>query len=258
MKKMFGSDSDEDAEDPDDGGDFDDYDDESDDHEFDEFKEYPEDIDLLPRDDYDDRDYDRYRDDYDDDGRERYRDERDDRDRYDEDPDMYRNRGSYSKEVGDIDRYRDIKKERNEDMGRSRKNTYIPRDRNRFAFGRFIFSLMVVCLVLMMFIKVALPKIVKKAKKAAADKAVEIMYDNVEKIAGKNPKVKEALESMSEEDKEKVSEIVAEHMDAETMTDVMEYVNKNDQAGLVEYAAKNFSPEEMNEFKDLYEKYGDK
>jgi len=63
---------------------------------------------------------------------------------------------------------------------------------------------------------------------------------------------------MSEEDKEKVSEIVAEHMDAETMTDVMEYVNKNDQAGLVEYAAKNFSPEEMNEFKDLYEKYGDK
>ena len=49
LKKMFGSDSDEDAEDPDDGGDFDDYDDESDDHEFDEFKEYPEDIDLLPR-----------------------------------------------------------------------------------------------------------------------------------------------------------------------------------------------------------------
>ena len=143
-------------------------------------------------------------------------------------------------------------------MGRGKKNTYIPRDRNRFVFGKFIFTLMVVCLVLMMFIKVALPKLVKKAKKAAADKAVEIMYDNVEKIAGKNPKVKEALESMSEEDKEKVSEIVAEHMDAETMTDVMEYVNKNDQAGLVEYAAKNFSPEEMNEFKDLYEKYGDK
>ena len=57
LKKMFGSDSDEDAEDPDDGGDFDDYDDESDDHEFDEFKEYPEDIDLLPREESDDSDY---------------------------------------------------------------------------------------------------------------------------------------------------------------------------------------------------------
>ena len=57
LKKMFGSDSDEDAEDPDEGGDFDDYEDEPDDHEFDEFKEYPEDIDLLPREEEDDSDY---------------------------------------------------------------------------------------------------------------------------------------------------------------------------------------------------------
>ena len=57
LKKMFGSESDEDAEDPDDGGDFDDYDEESEEHEFDEFKEYPEDIDLLPREDEDDSDY---------------------------------------------------------------------------------------------------------------------------------------------------------------------------------------------------------
>ena len=57
LKKMFGSDSDEDAEDPDDGGDFDDYEDEAEDHEFDEFKEYPEDIDLLPREESEDSDY---------------------------------------------------------------------------------------------------------------------------------------------------------------------------------------------------------
>lgn len=57
LKKMFGSESDEDAEDPDDGGDFDDYEEEPDDHEFDEFKEYPEDIDLLPREEEDDSDY---------------------------------------------------------------------------------------------------------------------------------------------------------------------------------------------------------
>ena len=48
LKKMFGTDSKEDAEDE--GEDFDDYDDEPEEHEFDEFKEYPEDIDLLPRD----------------------------------------------------------------------------------------------------------------------------------------------------------------------------------------------------------------
>ena len=48
LKKVFGTDSKEDAEDE--GEDFDDYDDEPEEHEFDEFKEYPEDIDLLPRD----------------------------------------------------------------------------------------------------------------------------------------------------------------------------------------------------------------
>ncbi len=47
LKKMFGSDSKEDAEDE--GEDFDDYEDEPDEHEFDEYKEYPEDIDLLPK-----------------------------------------------------------------------------------------------------------------------------------------------------------------------------------------------------------------
>ena len=57
LKKMFGSESDEDAEDPDEGGDFDDYEDEPEDHEFDEFKEYPEDIDLLPREETEESDY---------------------------------------------------------------------------------------------------------------------------------------------------------------------------------------------------------
>ncbi|MCR5810996.1 MAG: SH3 domain-containing protein [Lachnospiraceae bacterium] len=57
LKKMFGSESAEDAEDPDEGGDFDDYEDEPEDHEFDEFKEYPEDIDLLPREETEESDY---------------------------------------------------------------------------------------------------------------------------------------------------------------------------------------------------------
>ncbi|MBO4457335.1 MAG: hypothetical protein J5802_06435 [Butyrivibrio sp.] len=114
---------------------------------------------------------------------------------------------------------------------------------------------MVICIVLILFVKFAFPMIVKKTKKAAADKAVDIMYENIDKIAGDNPEVKEALESISEEDKEKVSEILAEHMDANTMTEVAGYVNNNDQEGLVEYATENFSPEELAEFKDLYEKY---
>ena len=53
ISKLFGSSS---KEDEDEGEDFDDEEDETPTREFDEFKEYPEDIDLLPRDDYDDKD----------------------------------------------------------------------------------------------------------------------------------------------------------------------------------------------------------
>ena len=54
LSKIFGSSS---KGDEDDGDDFDDEEDEKPVREFDEFKEYPEDIDLLPRDDYDDKEY---------------------------------------------------------------------------------------------------------------------------------------------------------------------------------------------------------
>lgn len=54
LKKMFGSDSKEDAEDEDE--DFDDYEDEPEEHEFDEYKEYPEDVDLLPKEETDEDD----------------------------------------------------------------------------------------------------------------------------------------------------------------------------------------------------------
>lgn len=54
ISKLFGSSS---KEDEDEGEDFDDEEDEKQAREFDEFKEYPEDIDLLPRDDFDDKDY---------------------------------------------------------------------------------------------------------------------------------------------------------------------------------------------------------
>ena len=140
---------------------------------------------------------------------------------------------------------------------RNKKYTHIPRDRRNNAFGRCIFTLAIICIVLMLFIKFAYPMIVAKTKKAAADKAVEIMYDNIDKLAGDNEKAKEMLESISEEDKEKVSEILAEHMDAETVSEVAGYVNNNDQQGLLEYATENLSPEEMEQFKDLYEKYSE-
>ncbi|WP_026516132.1 hypothetical protein [Butyrivibrio sp. MC2021] len=122
---------------------------------------------------------------------------------------------------------------------------------------RLIFTLIVLCVVIMIFIKVALPMIKQKTKQVAAEKTVEVLTDHAEIIAGDNEKVKEAIGNMSKEDKETLAGIVEEHMDAETVTEVMEYVNNNDKEGLIEYATENLSQEEIEKLMGLYKKYSD-
>ena len=62
---------------------------------------------------------------------------------------------------------------------------------------------------------------------------------------------------MSDEDRETVREIVAEHMDAETATEVIGYVNDGDKEGLMNYAIENLSPEEISRLIEIYGKYSD-
>ena len=83
------------------------------------------------------------------------------------------------------------------------------------------------------------------------------MLDHPEKISGGNEKVEKMVESLSPEDKKKVSKIVAEHADKETVSEVMEYVNNGDQSGLIKYATENLSEEEIKELTEMYQKYSD-
>ena len=62
---------------------------------------------------------------------------------------------------------------------------------------------------------------------------------------------------MSDEDKEVVTEIIENHIDAETATEIMEYVNNGDKAALMEYAGENLSADEMMELMEMYGKYSD-
>ena len=62
---------------------------------------------------------------------------------------------------------------------------------------------------------------------------------------------------MSEEDKEVVTEIVENHMDAESVTEVMGYVSEGDKDGLMRYAAENLTPEEIAKLAEMYGKYGE-
>ena len=125
------------------------------------------------------------------------------------------------------------------------------------AFGRLMISIIVLGSVVLLFINVALPILKDSAKKVVAEKTVDILTENVDKIAEEHPEVKEALESLSDEDRETVTEIVAEHLDTETAGEVMEYVNEGDKEGLMQYAIENLSPEELSKLAEIYGKYSE-
>ncbi|SFP74935.1 hypothetical protein SAMN04487928_10792 [Butyrivibrio proteoclasticus] len=138
-----------------------------------------------------------------------------------------------------------------------RKNAYYKskkEDKNS-AFGHLMISIIILGVVVLLFINVALPIIKEGTKKIVAEKTVDLIEDNIDKIAADHPEVKEALESLSEEDRETVTEIIADHIDTETAGEVMEYVNEGDKDGLMEYAVENLSPEEISKLAEIYGRY---
>ncbi len=86
-------------------------------------------------------------------------------------------------------------------------------------------------------------------KKAIVSEAIDTY---AEKSSGKT---KEIFDSMSEEDKDTVTEIIANNVSLDTVSEVQSYVNSEDASGLMEYAEENLSEEELKELEDIMSKY---
>ena len=68
-------------------------------------------------------------------------------------------------------------------------------------------------------------------------------------------KTKEIYESMSEEDKDTVTEIIANNVSIDSVSEIQSYVNSGDTNGLMEYAKDNLSEEEVKELTEIMSKY---
>lgn len=66
---------------------------------------------------------------------------------------------------------------------------------------------------------------------------------------------KQIYESLSDEDKGKVEDLIESKVDAKTVADVSGYLKNNDKEGLKDYVKSTFSEQEIQEIKDLYQKY---
>ncbi len=94
----------------------------------------------------------------------------------------------------------------------------------------------------------------KKSKANPITKAIvsEAIDSYIDSSSGQ---VKEIAESMSEEDKDTVTEIIASNVSLDSVSQVQSYVSSGDTEGLMEYAEENLSEEELQELKDIMSKY---
>jgi DNA-directed RNA polymerase specialized sigma24 family protein len=88
--------------------------------------------------------------------------------------------------------------------------------------------------------------------KTVVNKVVE---ESLKSAGEQNPQVRQAIENLSPEDREAVTEIVENNLTPEKIADVNAYVQSGDYDGLRRYAQQNLTPEEYLTLERIYENY---
>ena len=124
----------------------------------------------------------------------------------------------------------------------------------RHRFQTFIVFLFAIVIILLVSYFVALPKIKTKATGIVAEKLLESQItSDTSAIAGVN--AQEILDAMNDTDRATVDQIITNHMSADTMKEASSYITSGDTAGLKQYAKDTLTASELEQIKELYNKY---
>ena len=124
----------------------------------------------------------------------------------------------------------------------------------RHRFQKFIVFLFAIVIILLVSYFVALPKIKTKATGIVAEKLLESQItSDTSSIAGVH--AQEILDAMSDTDRATVDQIITNHMSADTMKEASSYITSGDTAGLKQYAKDTLTASELEQIKELYNKY---
>ena len=97
---------------------------------------------------------------------------------------------------------------------------------------------------------------IKPVKEKAVDTVAEKAITSVAEQAGvEATKAQEIYNSMSEEDKTVVKDMIEEHADPATVEKAAELYQEGDTAALKDMAMNEFTEEEIDQIKELYQKY---
>ncbi|MBQ9512054.1 MAG: hypothetical protein IJR58_02555 [Lachnospiraceae bacterium] len=122
---------------------------------------------------------------------------------------------------------------------------------------RFIITAFILIAAIYVFATMLIiPGLKKKAASYATQKAVEVIVrESGARV--EQEQIKEIYETLPEEDRQTVESIVEEHINAQTAAEVTTYLQNRDKEGLKQYAEETLSEEELQELKQLYDKYKD-
>lgn len=124
----------------------------------------------------------------------------------------------------------------------------------RHRFQKFIVFLFAIVIILLVGYFVALPKIKTKAAGVVAEKLLESQItSDTSAIAGVN--AQEILDAMNDTDRATVDQIITNHMSADTMKESSSYITSGDTAGLKQFAKDTLTASELEQIKELYNKY---
>lgn len=124
----------------------------------------------------------------------------------------------------------------------------------RHRFQKFIVFLFAIVIILLVGYFVALPKIKTKAAGVVAEKLLESQItSDTSAIAGVN--AQEILDAMNDTDRATVDQIITNHMSADTMKEASSYITSGYTAGLKQFAKDTLTASELEQIKELYNKY---
>lgn len=124
----------------------------------------------------------------------------------------------------------------------------------RHRLQKFIVFLVAVIVILLIGYFIALPKIKTKAAGVVAEKLIESQIAS-DAQAATDVNAQEILDAMDEADRATVDQIITNHMSASTMKEASSYLTSGDTAGLKQYAKDTLSASELEQIRELYQKY---
>ena len=99
----------------------------------------------------------------------------------------------------------------------------------------------------------AYDKAKEKVTSAVAEKMIEEQVQN--DSTGQLQNAQDIYNSMSEEDKQTVNDMIESKVSPQTISDVSKYAKDQDKEGLKQYVKEKFTESEIRQMKDLYNKY---